>query len=97
MATYIMLTQFTEQGIRNIKDTPKRAQASIALGKKMGVKVMNIFWTLGRYDTVVLAEAPNDETMAAYAVSLGSRGNVKPQTMRAFTAKEVGAVLRKIA
>lgn len=96
MAAYIIMTHFTEQGVRNIKDSPKRGQASIALGKKMGVKVKEIFWTLGPYDTVVLAEAPNDETLTAFALSLASRGNVKTLTMRAYRAKEFGGILRKL-
>ena len=74
MATYIMLNQLTRQAVQNVKDSPKRAEAAIALGKKIGVKLTDIFWTLGGYDTVVIAEAPNDETMAAFAVSLGRGG-----------------------
>jgi uncharacterized protein with GYD domain len=97
MATYIMLNQMTRQGVSNIKDSPKRAQAAIALGKKMGVKLTDIYWTLGGYDTVCVAEAPNDETMAAFAVSLGMRGFVKTQTMRAFRANEVRGILRRLA
>lgn len=97
MATYIMLNQMTRQGVSNIKDSPKRAKAAVALGKKMGVKLTDIYWTLGGYDTVCVAEAPNDETMAAYAVSLGMRGFVKTQTMRAFRANEVRGILRKLA
>ncbi len=97
MAAYIVMTQFTEQGVRNIKDSTKRAQAAIALGKKMGVKVSEIFWTLGPYDTVVVADAANDETITAYALSLCSRGNVKTLTMRAYRAKEFNGILRKLA
>ena len=73
------------------------AQAAIALGKKMGVKVKEVFWTLGPYDTVVLAEARNDETITAYALSIGARGSVKTLTMRAFQAREFGSILRKLA
>ena len=97
MASYIIMTHFTEGGARTVKDSPKRALAAIALGKKMGVKVKEVFWTLGPYDTVVLAEARNDETMTAYALSIGSRGSVKTLTMRAFQAKEFGSILRKLA
>ena len=97
MATYIMLNQMTRQGVNNIKDSPKRAEAAVALGKKMGVKLTDIYWTLGGYDAVCIAEAPNDETIAAFAVSLGMRGFVKTQTMRAFRANEVRGILRKLA
>ena len=97
MAAYIMMTQITDQGVRNVKDSVKRGQAATALGKKMGVKIREILWTLGPYDTVVLADAPNDETMTAYALSLSSRGNVKTLTMRAFRAGEFGGILRKLS
>jgi uncharacterized protein with GYD domain len=97
MASYIMLNQITRLGVHKIKDSPKRAEAAIALGKKMGVKVTDVFWTLGGYDTVCIAEAPNDETMAAFAVSLGRRGFIKTLTMRAFRANEVRGILRRLA
>jgi uncharacterized protein with GYD domain len=70
MANYVSLVQFTEQGIRAAKDTTKRAEAVKAQAAKMGVKVTDILWTLGAYDSVLIAEAPDDETMAAYAVSV---------------------------
>jgi uncharacterized protein with GYD domain len=97
MAAYIIMTHFTEQGARNIKDSPKRAEVAIALGKKMGVKVKEIFWTIGPYDTLMVAEAANDETIAAFAMSVASRGSVKTLTMRAFRAKEVAGILGKMA
>jgi uncharacterized protein with GYD domain len=97
MASYIMLNQMTRQGVNEINDSPKRAEAAIALGKKMGVKLTDIFWTLGGYDTVCIAEAPNDETMAAFAVSLCRRGYIKTQTLRAFRANEVRKILRNLA
>jgi len=97
MASYIMLNQMTRQGVQEVKDSPKRAEAAIALGKKMGVKLTDIFWTLGGYDTVCIAEAPNDETMAAFAVSLCRRGYIKTQTLRAFRANEVRKILRNLA
>jgi len=62
MAMYVSLLQFSEQGIRNVKDTIKRATAATAEAEKMGVKVTESFWTLGAYDVVLLLDAPNDET-----------------------------------
>jgi len=97
MANYVSLLQFTDQGIRAVKDTTKRAEAAKALAEKVGVKVTDVLWTLGRYDLVLLAEAPDDETATAYALSLASLGNVKTQTMRAFRAKEFDAILSKMA
>ena len=96
MATYISLLQFTDQGVRNVKDTIKRSEAATAEAEKMGVKIINIFWTMGAYDVVVLLDAPNDETVSAFSLKMGSLGNVKSQTMRAFRAEEMESILAKI-
>ena len=96
MATYISLLQFTDQGVRNIKDTRKRSEAATAEAEKMGVKIINLFWTMGAYDVVVLLDAPNDETVSAFSLKLGSLGNVKSQTMRAFRVEEMESILAKI-
>ena len=66
MATYVGLIQFADQGIRNIKDTVKRGDAAIAEAEKMGMKIVEEFWTMGAYDAVVVFEAPDDETMSAF-------------------------------
>jgi uncharacterized protein with GYD domain len=95
MAHYVMLLKFTDQGIRNVKDTTQRAAAATDMAGKLGVKLTNIFWTLGRHDLVITAEAPNDETVAAVSVKLGSLGNVSVETLRAFDAKEMDAILNK--
>ena len=95
MATYIALLQFTDQGIRNVKDTTKRAAAAADAGAKMGIKVADIFWTLGHYDLVIVADAPDEETMTAFMLKLASLGNVKSQTMRAFRSGEMEAILKK--
>jgi uncharacterized protein with GYD domain len=96
MATYVGLIQFADQGIRNIKDTVKRGEAAIAEAKKMGMKVVEEFWTMGAYDAVVLFEAPDDETMSAFMLTIGSLGNVKSQTLRAFRRNEMEGILVKI-
>ena len=96
MAMYVSLLQFTEQGIRNVKDTIKRAAAATAEAEKMGVKVTESFWTMGAYDVVLLLEAPNDETVSAFSLKLGALGNVKSQTMRAFGRKEMEGILAKV-
>ena len=96
MARYISLIQFTEQGIRNIKDTVKRGDAAIAEAEKMGMKIIEEFWTLGAYDVVVMFDAPNDETMSAFLLKIGSMGNVKSHTLRAFGKEEMEGILAKI-
>ncbi len=98
MAMYISLLKFTDQGIRNVKDTTKRAAAGTAEAEKMGIKVTDSFWTMGAYDVVLLldAPAPDDAAVAAFSVKLGSLGNVKTQTMRAFHREEMEKILAKI-
>jgi uncharacterized protein with GYD domain len=96
MANYVSLLQFTEQGIRNVNDTIKRSAAATAEAEKMGLKVTDAFWTMGAYDVVLLLDAPDDETVSAFSLKLGSLGNVKSQTMRAFGRKEMEGILAKI-
>ena len=96
MAMYVSLLQFTEQGIRNVKDTIKRAAAATAEAEKMGAKVTDSFWTMGAYDVVLLLDAPDDETVSAFTLKLGSLGNVKSQTMRAFRREEMESILAKV-
>ena len=96
MATYVCLIQFTDQGIRNIKDTVKRSDTAMAEAEKMGMKIVDEFWTMGAYDAVVVFEAPDDETMSAFMLKVGSLGNVKSQTLRAFRRKEMEGILAKI-
>lgn len=96
MANYVCLLQFTDQGIRNVKDTIKRAEAATAEAEKMGAKITQAFWTMGAYDVILVLEAPDDETASAFAAKLGSLGNVKTQTMRAFGRQEIEKILAKI-
>ena len=96
MAMYVGLIQFTNQGIRNIKDTVKRGDAAMAEARKLGMKITEEFWTMGAYDVVVMFDAPNDETMSAFMLKIGSLGNVKSQTLRAFRREEMENILAKI-
>jgi len=96
MAKYVSLLQFTDQGIRNVRDSIKRAAVATAEAEKMGVKVTDAFWTMGAYDVVLLLDAPDDETISAFSLKVGSLGNVKSQTMRAFRREEMESILAKI-
>jgi len=96
MATYILLINFTEQGIRNIKDSPKRAAAATELARGFGIEIRDIFWTLGAFDGAVLIEAPDDQAVTAWALKLGSLGNVRTQTLRAFRANEFENIVAKV-
>ena len=96
MPSYVCLIQFEEQGIRNIKDTVKRGDAAMAEAEKMGMKIVEEYWTMGAYDVVVLFDAPDDETMSAFALKIASLGNVKCHTLRAFDRAQMEKILAKI-
>ena len=96
MARYVSLIQFADQGIRNIKETVKRGDAAVAEAEKMGMKIIEEFWTMGSYDAVVVVDAPDDETISAFMLKIGSFGNVKSHTMRAFRREEMEGILAKI-
>lgn len=96
MAMYVSLLQFTDQGIRSVKDTTKRAAAATAEAEKMGAKITQALWTMGAYDLVLLIDAPDDATISAFSLKLGSLGNIKSQTMRAFGREEMENILAKI-
>ncbi len=87
--------KFTDQGIRAVKDTPKRAQAFRATAKAMGGTIKEIYWTLGQYDVILTMEAPQDETVASLMFKVGSLGNLTSQTLRAFNEAEIGAIAAK--
>lgn len=97
MATFITTIKFTEQGIKAISETTKRANAFKAAAKKMGVKVKDIFWTLGAFDGAIVFDAPDDETAAAALLQLDMSGNVHTTTTRAFNAAEMGKILAKLS
>jgi uncharacterized protein with GYD domain len=96
MATYITLINFTDQGIRNVKQAPERRKLAIAAAEKLGIEVKGDYWTMGPYDAVVIADAPNDEAMTALALGVSSQGNVRTQTMRAYSADEVNKIIARI-
>src|ERR1700687_5686019 len=96
MALYIVLANFTEQGIRNVKDSPKRAEAFKSMAKKCGATVKDLFWTLGQYDIVAVLDAPDDISITALGLSTGALGNVRTQTLRAFTQADIKNILGKM-
>lgn len=97
MATYISLVRFTDQGIRQIKQTTERAKALSAMASKLGIKIKDTYWTMGAYDAVLVSDAPNDEAITALALNLGSLGNVRTETMRAYSADEIKQILGKLS
>lgn len=95
MATYVALINWTDQGIRDYKATSARADAFATLLEGLGGKVRELLWTIGPYDIVGILEAPDDETITAAALKLGSLGNVRTTTLRAFNRDELTAILAK--
>jgi uncharacterized protein with GYD domain len=96
MAIYIALVNFTDQGVRHIRQTTERAKALVQAASNLGVRIKDIYWTMGAFDAVFTAEAPDDETITAFALSIGALGNIRTQTMRAFSANEIANILEKV-
>ena len=94
MPIYVSLLNWTDQGIRKVKETTKRAEAFQTLAQKTKVKVREIHWTMGRYDVVVVMEAPDDYAISRLMLAAGALGNVKTETLRAYSAKEMGEILK---
>jgi len=94
--TYISLVKFTDKGIQDAKQTTQRLAAWAAKVQSMGVTIKQMYWTLGEYDQVCIFEAPDDETAASVLLAADMLGNIRTQTMRAFTAAEMDKILAKI-
>jgi uncharacterized protein with GYD domain len=97
MATYCILGSFTEQGVRNAKDSPKRADAFKEMAKKCGATVKEVYWAQGQYDIVSILEAPDDLAVTSLALSVGALGNVRTQTLRLFSAADMQGIIGKMA
>lgn len=96
MATFITLANYTNEGIRNIKDTLQRNQAFRDAAEKAGVTYKGIYWTLGSYDIVVITEAPDAATVQSLLLGVGSLGNVRTQTLQGFSADEMSGIIANI-
>jgi uncharacterized protein with GYD domain len=93
MVTYVVLAKFTDQGVRNAKDSPKRADAYKGMAKTFGVTVKEIVWTQGRYDVVTIVDAPDESAAMSLSLSLSALGNVRTETLRAFSAAEMTKIV----
>jgi uncharacterized protein with GYD domain len=96
MATYIVLLNWTEQGISESGDSVTRASAAATALRKLGGKMKAVWWTMGPYDAVSIIEAPDDETVTAFCLAVGAQGNVHTVTMRAFDKAEMQKVLDRL-
>ena len=97
MATYINLLNWTEKGIGQFKGTVERAEAAKQLAEKLGGRLKEIYWTVGPYDLVAVSEAADDESATAFALALGSLGNVRTTTLRAFSGEDMRRIVAKAA
>jgi uncharacterized protein with GYD domain len=96
MATYVTLMNFTKQGLGSVKDTVKRAEAATKAAREVGVTIKEALWTQGQYDIVLISEAPDDAAATALQLTIAKQGNVRTQTLRAFTAAEMQGILDKV-
>ena len=96
MVTYVVLSKFTDQGIRNAKESPKRAEAFKQMAKTFGVTVKEIFWTQGRYDVVTIVESPDELSAMALNLNLGALGNVRTESLRAFPMADMTTIVGKM-
>ena len=96
MPHYISLVNWTDQGIKNVKDTVKRTRDARALAEKLGGK-LQVFYTLGEYDIVAVTEAPNDDVAMQFLLELGRLGNIRTKTLKAWTEDEAAAVVAKLS
>ena len=95
MPTYISLINWTEKGAASFADTVDRAAAAQTLAESFGGSMKEIYWTVGPYDIVAVSEAPDDESATAFALKLGSMGNLRTTTMRAFSGDEMRGIIAK--
>lgn len=96
MALYVVLYRLTEQGIRNVKDSPDRIDKGIKAAESMGGKVIGFYSTMGEYDYVSIGEFPNDELAAQFLLALGSSGNVTTTTLKAFSIDQFKEIVSKL-
>ena len=96
MPTYVTLLNWTDQGIRNVRDTVERGQRTEELAQKHNVSVEQIYWTVGPHDIAIIAEAPDEESATAFLLELGSAGNVRTTTLRAYSREEMSGIIERI-
>jgi uncharacterized protein with GYD domain len=96
MATFVCLVNWTDQGIRNVKDTIQRYERSEELANKHGVSNEQIYWTVGPYDMVFIAQAPDTESITAYLLEIGSAGNLRTTTLRGYNRAEMSGIIERL-
>ncbi len=96
MSRYVILCSWTDQGIRDVKVTLQRGEQVRTMTREMGGDLHTLYWTQGRYDLVAVADAPDDATIAAITLRIGTAGNVRTEVLRAFDAEEMGGIIAKL-
>jgi uncharacterized protein with GYD domain len=96
MPTYVVLYKFTDEGAKNIKSTVQRARESRAESERRGFQIHGLYWTTGQYDLVAVVEAPDEQAMLAGLFNIAGAGNVRSETLRAFTETEMEAIVQKM-
>jgi len=96
MPASVVLYQWTDQGIRNVKDTVTRTRENLAALEKAGGKLIAFYYTQGRYDMVSIGEMPNEEAGQAFLLAMGKAGNVRTETLQAFSLEEMESILKKV-
>ena len=96
MPTYVTLMNWTDQGIRTVRDTVDRSEQADALAEKHGARIEQVYWTMGHYDAVEILEAPDDETASAFILDLTSAGNLRTATLRAYDHDQMQAIIQRL-
>ena len=96
MPTYVVLVNWTEQGLKNVKQTLQRTDSGADLAQKHGLKLEQAYWTVGPYDMLTIFEAPDEQALSAHLLEIGSLGNVRTTTLRAYSEQEVSGILQRL-
>jgi uncharacterized protein with GYD domain len=97
MPRYVVLVNWTEQGIKNVNQTIERTDSGGDIAKKHGLKLEQAYWTVGAYDMVCVFEAPDEEAISAHLLEIGSLGNVRTTTLRAYGEQEMSGILQRLS
>jgi uncharacterized protein with GYD domain len=96
MPTYVTLMNWTDQGVRTVRDTVHRREQADELAQKHGSKIEQVYWTVGPYDIVAIVEAPDDESATSMLLELGSAGNLRTTTLRAYDSEEMSGIIQRL-
>ena len=96
MPTYVTLMNWTDQGIRTVRDTVDRRGQADELAQKHGATIEEVYWTVGPYDLVTIVQAPDDESVTAMLLELGSGGNLRTTTLRAYDSDQMSGILQRL-